>query len=164
MRNLFLALLIALLISGCASHDIRNWDPESGTGQIVVYTGEGDRMFKPVSELDALLALEGSGKCPGGYVIVKDWGWRGGGSVAPSGPAERKVTTKSSITVGGEEVYSVTKSQGSQTGSTTTVKVGDYQTEQLPDGNTTIVRSPAPLPESSGEMRGKWYDFRCKLD
>ncbi len=162
MRNIPLAVLILLLLSGCASHDIRNWNPEAGTGQIVVYTGQGDRMFKPVNEQDALLALEESGKCPGGYVIVRDRGWRGGAQVAAAGPAEKKVTATSSFNVGGREVYAVETAEGSKSGSNTVVRVGDYQTEKLPDGSTTVVRSPAPPPASSGEMRGKWYDFECR--
>jgi len=161
MRKMF-ALISALLLCGCASHDVRNWNPEAGTGQIVVFTGEGDRMFKSVDEQDALLALEESGKCPGGYIITKDWGWSGGGQVAAAGPAEKKVTTTSSFNVGGQEVYAVEKTQGSRTGNSTVVKVGDYQTEKLPDGGYTVVRSPAPPPPPAGGMRGKWYDFRCQ--
>lgn len=162
VKNIIAAIVMSLLLLGCASHDIRNWNPEAGVGQIVVYTGEGDRMFKPVNEQDALEALENSGKCPDGYIIVKDRGWQGGGWVTKAGPSEDKVSTKSSLSVGGKEIYSVEKSEGSKSGKETVVKVGDYQTEKLPDGNYTVVRSPEPTPTPSGEMRGKWYDFKCK--
>lgn len=160
MKCFSVVVLTSMFLAGCASSDIRNWDPKTKTGQIVVFTGED--MLTPPELADAQDALMESGRCPAGYVI-KELGWRGGGAISIAKDTEDKVSTSSSINVSGKEVFSVERSRGSKSGKTTTVKVGGFQTAKTADGKgTTIVRSPAKSQSSSGSMRGKWYDFKCK--
>ena len=159
MRRISKISLISIALAGCASYDIRDWNPDTQTGNIVVYTGED--MFSRTTEKDAREALLESGRCPGGYDI-RELGLRGGGWVTPATETV-PVTTTSSINVGGRDVVSVTKTEGSDSGDSTVVGVGEYQTQ----GNNetdfhTIVRSPAAGSESSGEMWGRWFAFRCK--
>ncbi len=127
----------------------------------MVFTGED--MLTPPELADAQDALVESGRCPTGYVI-KEIGWRGGGEwIKRAKDTEDKVSTSSSINVSDKEVFFVELSRGSKSGKTTTVKVGGFQTAKTADGKgTTIVRSPAKSQSSSGSMRGKWYDFKCK--
>ena len=40
VKYFLVVILTPMFFVGCASHDIRNWDSEKKTGQIVVFTGE----------------------------------------------------------------------------------------------------------------------------
>lgn len=158
MKFVLVAVIMFMLFVGCASYDVRNWNPETKTGQIVLFTGE-DMFSSPTIE-DAHDDLVESGRCPSGY-IIKEIGWQGGGWVTRAEDPV-PVTTTSSINVGGKEVASVVKSKGGKSGDSTVVKIGGLQTQGNAERNFhTIVRSPEE-EQSSGEMRGKWYDFKCK--
>jgi hypothetical protein len=158
MKCILVVFVISILQVGCASSYIRNWNPETKTGQIELFHGEN--MLKAPTVEDAQDELMESGRCPSGYVI-KEIGWRGGGLITRAKDTEDKVSTSTSLNISGEEVYSIERSRGSKSGNQTVVKVGGFQTQKTADNHYTVVRSPANT-ESSGEMLGKWFDFKCK--
>jgi len=123
-----------------------------------MFTGED--MLTPPNAKDALDALMESGRCPTGYEI-KEIGWRGGGWITRAEDTEDKISTSTSLNIGGKEVYSVERSKGSKSGNQTITRIGNFQTQKTANNNYTIVHSPAEN-QSSGEMRGKWFDFKCK--
>ncbi len=90
MNFVSVVVIASVLLVGCASSDIRNWNPETKTGQIVLFTGE--TMLTPPTANDAQDELMESGRCPSGYVI-KELGWRGGGGITLAEDTEDKVTT-----------------------------------------------------------------------
>ena len=154
-----LVLLISALLVGCASSDIRNWNTNTQTGQIVLYTGES--MLSMPTMNDAQKRLKESGKCPNDY-DVKEIGWQGGSVPVSNSVSESKVTTTSSINIGGQDMLAIEQSKGSSTGDNTVIKIENYQTTKTDDGKgTTIVRSPRKAQASQG-MRGLWFDFKCK--
>ena len=158
MKFVSALILTSILFVGCASSDIRNWNADTKTGQIVMFTGED--MLTPPNAKDALDALMESGRCPTGYEI-KEIGWRGGGWITRAEDTEDKISTSTSLNIGGKEVYSVERSKGSKSGNQTITRIGNFQTQKTANNNYTIVHSPAEN-QSSGEMRGKWFDFKCK--
>jgi hypothetical protein len=158
MKYVSVAVITSILLAGCASSYVRNWNPETKTGQIELFHGES--MLDPPTVKDAHDELEESGRCPSGYDI-KELGWRGGGWIKPAKDTEDKDSNSTSLNIGGKEVYSVERSRGSKSGKSTVVKVWGFQTQKKANNHYTVVRSPVKT-ESSGTMRGMWFDFKCK--
>jgi len=63
----YAVVMAAMLLAGCASSDIRNWNTEAKTGRIVVFSGEN--LFSPPTIKDAHDDL--MEKCPSGYEVLK---------------------------------------------------------------------------------------------
>lgn len=153
----FLTVIASILIVGCASSDIRNWNSENRTGRIVVFSGKNLLSTPTIEDVhDELIE-----RCPSGYRVQKE-GWQGSGITLSRAKDSEPNTTTSSINVGGREVFSVMKSKESKSGNDTVVKLGDFQTERSSDGKSiTVVRSPI---QHSGSQEGtaKYFDFKCK--
>jgi len=144
-------VFMSVLFVGCASFNIRNWNPEQKTGRIVIYSYKNLLSEPEVKDFhDELMK-----KCPSGYEIQGE-GWTGSGILEVSRAEDPKpATTTSSINVGGREVLLVGRSKGG--------KSGGFQTESSADGKgVTVVQSPASKKSASQEGKAKYFDFKCE--